>query len=94
MFVALTTFPGVLTTGGYGLSQAEIGACYAPIGVAMLVCAAVGGAASDKAAATSPLVPSRRLYPALAGALVLPAGCALYGAAAQLQLPLGVVSSR
>ena len=84
MFTGLPVFPAVLSAPTFSLSTAAVGACYLPIGVAMMLGSLAGGVLSDRAGARDPLRVSARLVPSLVGALVcMPAGALVFGLAFQ-----------
>lgn len=82
MFVSLTVFPTILAAAPYNLSESVIGACYLPIGFAMMIGSQYGGAVSDAYAAKrggENGLPTTRLVPSLMGSMLLPVGCIIYG---------------
>lgn len=95
MFVSLTQLPLLLAAPPYSLGESATGLMYLAIGGTMMVASVVGGAASDHAnnvavararavaaASGKPIfypAPAVRLLPNAIGALMLPAGCLIFG---------------
>ena len=77
LFSSLTSLPLVLESTG--LSAGAAGACFLPIGAAMLVGSIVGGRLSDNAGAAAPGVPGARLVPSLVGASTAVCGSLIFG---------------
>jgi MFS family permease len=76
MFVSLTTLPSLLSAPPHYLSPAVMGACFLPVGFAMLIGSVCGGVASDKWQGPRFV---DRLRPSLTGAFLIIPGLLGFG---------------
>lgn len=91
MFTSLTMLPLALAAEPYSLGASNIGFCYIPVGVLMLVGSMYGGPLSDHSSRVFALAPDGRMALPLAGFYICCAGSVAFGFCLGYRAPLAAL---